>query len=97
MDKIIGFLNKLKGYIPTTLWEGLKEGLRLILIGVVSWLLSFGLLDYLVGTLLGTRIPAEVRVQIMGGLIVILKGVDKFLHEVGKVEKNRLVTGLTRF
>jgi hypothetical protein len=66
----------------TAVWEAAKEPLRLVVIAVIPVLLVY----------LGT-----ISAEWAGALIVVLRLIDSILHEVGKVEKNGLETGLTRF
>jgi hypothetical protein len=66
------------------LWESVKEPARLLLIGLVSFTII-----YLTGT--------EQQTELTAMLIVLLRFLDKVLHEVGKDQNNALVTGLTRF
>lgn len=68
----------------SVLWESLKEPLRILLLGIVSWLV----------TVVVPQIPA----QYIPVITLILKLVDEYLHQVGKDTKNdALLTGLTRF
>jgi len=64
------------------LWEATKEPLRLLLLGVVSFLVSY---------------LADLDVQWAAVGLFILRYADSILHEVGKEKKNSLITGLTRF
>ena len=66
--------------------EGLKEVARLVLLAVVSWLLTGGI-DIVLASL-GTGISPEFRVLFVAVITVILKAIDKFLHEKGKSENN---------
>ena len=64
------------------LWEATKEPLRLLLLGVVSFLVSY---------------LADLDVQWAAIGLLVLRYADSILHEVGKEKGNSLVTGLTRF
>lgn len=65
------------------LWEACKEPLRLLVLAVIPFALA-----YL------TELPYEWA----GVVTVILRFVDKYLHERGKAEGDEdLVKGLTRF
>lgn len=72
--------------------EAIKEGLRVVVLGVVSYLLTVGVIDNLIHTYLGTRIDLSAQVIIVGAATSVLRGIDAWLHETGKMEK-----GLTRF
>lgn len=66
------------------LWEATKEPLRLIALGLVSYLLVSVI----------PQLDARWAIVLTG----ILRYVDSVLHEFGKVEKNEtLAGGLTRF
>ena len=65
------------------IWEAAKEPLRLLLLALIPFALVY----------LET-ISAEWAVV----LLVVLRFVDKWMHEVGKAEKKpALVKGITRF
>ncbi len=64
------------------LWEAAKEPLRLVVLASIPVLLAY----------LGT-----ISAEWAGVLIVVLRLIDSIMHEVGKVEKNELKTGITRF
>lgn len=65
------------------LWEAIKEPLREIVLAAIP-----GVLAYL-GTL---------NAQWAVVLYFVLRSVDSYLHELGKVKENeKLITGLTRF
>ena len=68
------------------LWNALKEPLRLVVLALIP----FGLVYF-------SDLPAEWAV----GAVVVLRFIDKWLWELGKVrparESSRLDKGLTRF
>ena len=68
--------------IPEPIIEGLKEGGRIILLGVVSWLITDGV-DLLLQTV-GGKLDPSTKVIISGLLISALKSLDKWLHETKK-------------
>ena len=65
------------------IWEAVKEPLRLLALGLISL----------------TVVYVSGLTQAWAGvLLLVLRGVDKLLHELGKANKNEvLVKGLTRF
>lgn len=74
-----------------TFKKTLLEFGRVVLIGVVSWLLTDTVIANLVNQF-GANLSLEVRLLITGGLSTIVKSIDRGLHESGMAEK-----GLTRF
>ena len=66
------------------LWEYLKEPARWLAIGVVAWLVDV--------------VVPQMKPEYIPYLVMALRFVDKWLHDIGKVEENKtLETGLTRF
>ena len=67
------------------LWEAVKEPLRLLVLAVIPFALAYlNTISYQWATI----------------ALLVLRGLDKFLHEVGKKEgsiNTNLVKGLTRF
>jgi hypothetical protein len=83
---------------PNPFLESMKELGRLLLITLVSYLLTEGMLDIVINSLFGTRIDAFTKAQVVGIVLFILRTIDKYLHEKGKVEGDpNLQGGLTRF
>jgi len=65
------------------IWEVLKEPLRLLALGLVS---------------LAIVCVAGLGQEWAGVLTLVLRGIDKLLHELGKEQDNKvLLKGLTRF
>lgn len=87
--------------IPDPIKEGLKEGGRIILLGVVSWFITDGV-DLLLQTV-GGKLDPSTKIIISGLLTTALKSLDKLLHEVGKASEeetgkaSKLTAGLARF
>lgn len=78
--------------------DALIEGLRMIAIAVVSFLLSTVVINNAVKSLVGTYLPLEIVEAIIGAIFLVLRVADKYLHLVGKLEDNdSLKGGLTRF
>lgn len=76
--------------------EAIKEPGRLVLLAVVSWLLTEG--SSLIVNRLGGQLSSETKMIVTGLLISTLRGVDAYLHELGKEMGNENLTkGLTRF
>jgi hypothetical protein len=74
--------------------EALKEGLRVIVLALVSWLLTDGVLVLLLG---GFNLPETIRVQIVLVLTILLRSVDKWLHERAEEKGFLKKGGLTLF
>lgn len=69
----------------TTLWESVKEPLRLFVLGIISFLI----------TELTSLEDQQMWITV---LTIVLRFFDKWLHEFGKREgKEELVKGITRF
>ena len=65
------------------IWEAIKEPLRLLVLAVIPFAIAYFVV-----------LPYEWAVI----ATVVLRFIDKLLHEIGRVEKNKgLVAGLTRF
>lgn len=65
------------------LWEAVKEPLRLLVLSVIPLLLAYF-----------TQLSWEGA----GTIIVILRLIDSYMHEVGKkTDEDSLILGLTRF
>ena len=65
------------------IWEALKEPLRLLTLGAVSLAIVY---------------VSGLSQEWAGILLLVLRGVDKLLHELGKESENEsLSKGLTRF
>lgn len=80
-----------------SLLDALKEGGRLVLLALVSYLLTEGVLDAIVGYF-GVQLDAVTKVQIIGLATTGLRMLDKYLHEFGKATENStLIRGLTQF
>lgn len=82
--------------------EGLKELGRVVILAIVSFALTEGVLDIIL-VKFGVVTDPEVRLIIIGFLTSALRAVDKFFHESGKNkeaetgEPSVLTAGLTRF
>lgn len=71
-----------------TLIEALKEGGRVVLIAVVSYLLTEGVVLGLVNAT-GVQIDLATKTIAVGLLTTVLKSVDKMLHEQAKNTDNK--------
>ena len=68
-----------------TLWKAVKEPLRLVVLGLIGWLIT---------ELSG----AENQEQWVAVLLLVLRFADKWLHEYGKRTNNaNLTKAITRF
>jgi hypothetical protein len=77
--------------------EAIKEPTRYIGLGIVSYLITEGV-SLLVDLVFGTKVDTTVKLFVIGILTNALRGIDKWLHEVGKATDNaNLTLGLTRF
>jgi len=78
--------------------ESIKEPLRYILIAVVSYILTGTVLNNIVMYLFGEGIDPTTQILIVGMMTAFFRGIDKYLHEIGKETNNvELAKGLTRF
>lgn len=65
------------------LWEAVKEPLRLLVLGVISYLIVY---------------VGELNMEWGAVALVVLRFLDKYLHELGKtVKSDRLTRGITQF
>ena len=77
--------DKLKAVNWDALWKAVKEPLRLLVIGLVS---------FLVAELASVQNP-EFWIPVA---ILVLRFIDKWMHEAGKAKgSDKLAGGLTRF
>lgn len=74
--------------IPTNIKEAILEGGRVVLLAIVSYLLTVGVVDTLVAQFIGGKLDASITLIITGLITSGLRGVDKFLHERGKDNDN---------
>lgn len=83
LKKEVERLKKLKNMDKNTLWEATKEPLRLLVLSVIP-----------IGVIYFASLPYEWAAI----AVVVLRFVDKILHEIGKKTENELLKlGLTRF
>lgn len=79
-----------------SLLEALKEPARLIALAIVSWLLTEGV--GLAMTAFGAKLDDTTKLLITGILTSALRGLDKYLHEIGKDSGDEnMAKGLVRF
>lgn len=84
--------------MKSSILEGLKEVGRILLLAIVSYLLTEGIIDAIVAYFVGTRLDAMTKTYIIGLTTTLLKSVDKWLHELGKETENTTLTrGITQF
>lgn len=82
----------------TPLIEALKEGARVVFLALISYLLTEGVAALILDAIVGTKIDPMMKAQITGLLVIGLRALDKYLHEIGKDSGNdKLAGGLTRF
>jgi len=81
--------------------ESFKEGARIVVLGVVSYLLAGGI-DAVLNRF-GANMDTGTRLIVSGAITTVLRSVDKYIHESGKyIEKktgkdSKLTKGLTQF
>ena len=81
-----------------SLFEAIKEGGRLLLLALVSYLLTAGVIDAVIVYFGGAQLDATTKVQLVGLITTGLRALDKYLHELGKENDNQtLLRGLTQF
>lgn len=89
--------------LPAPILEALKEGARVVILGLVSWLLTVGVLDSIIGSLSGTYFDPTTKMILVGFITSILRSIDSWLHDMGKAkesitnEPSLMTAGLTRF
>jgi len=72
--------------------KALMEGLRILAIAVVAGVILVG------GAYVAEADLSPEWVSVWGVVVLLLKAIDKYLHELGKEkESDSLVRGLTRF
>lgn len=77
--------------------KGLLELGRIIALGIVSYLLTEGVIDAIL-LAFDIKLTIEQKLVVTGLVTSILKAVDKWLHEIGQATKNLFLTkGITRF
>lgn len=59
----------------------LKEVARLALSALVSFLGVSAVLNWIVVTISGNTIPADVQVALISALTIFVKGLDKYIHK----------------
>lgn len=74
--------------IPENIKLGLLEGGRVVLLAVVSYLLTVGVVDTIIAQTIGGKLDASLTLIITGLITSGLRAVDKFLHERGKDNDN---------
>lgn len=98
MDKFKKFI----AGIPAPITEAIKEGFRVLVLGIVSWLLTGGV-DAILNITIGTKVDPATRLYVSGLLTTGLRAVDKWLHEQGKIneagsgEVSKMTAGIVRF
>lgn len=86
--------------IPENIKQAILEGGRVVLLAIVSYLLTVGVVDTIVAQTIGGKLDASVTLIITGLITSALRGIDKFLHERGKeIDKTGYlgIKGLTGF
>ena len=80
-----------------SLIEALKEIGRIVLLALIAYLLTEGVLDGIV-SYFGGSLDAITKAEIIGLATTLLRSLDKYLHEIGKqIGDSKLVGGITRF
>ena len=72
--------------IPNTIKEAVKEAARVILLAVVAFLLTTGVIDQAVVTAVGNRLDTNTILIISGLITSALRGFVKWLHEHAKAQ-----------
>lgn len=68
------------------------EAGRLLVTAIVSYLLTEGVMTFVVDHIIGVHTDAATKLQITTALTIVLKAIDRALHETGV-----RTTGLTQF
>lgn len=78
------------------LLEAIKEPARLVALAVISWLLTEGV--GLAMAAYGAKLDTNTQLLLTGILTSALRGLDKYLHMVGKeIGSDNLTKGIVRF
>ena len=64
--------------------EALLEGGRVVLLAVISYLLTAGVIARVVVSTVGVHLDANLQLIITGAITSALRGIDKLLHEHAK-------------
>lgn len=81
-----------------TIIKALKEAGRLIVLAVISYILTNGVVDIIVQAIAGEHLTPEIKLQMISYITLVLKAADKFIHEYGKENNiDTLTKGITRF
>lgn len=60
--------------------KALLEGARVIVLALVSYLLTEGVVAVIIEYVFGVRLDATVKTVIVGLITTVLKSIDKYLH-----------------
>lgn len=63
--------------------EGVKESVRIVMLTIVSWLLTEGVVAKLVEQF-GAQLDANTRLLVTGLILSVLKGIDKWLYKTDR-------------
>ena len=78
--------------------EGGKEGGRVIVLSIVSYLLTEGVVGTVVTELTGQGLSPALTIVVTGIILAALRGFSEWMHEEGKDRFDpTMVRGLTRF
>lgn len=61
--------------------SGLRDGLRVVVMSLVAWLLTDGVIAFLVDATTGAKLDAQTRIILMSGLTAVLKGLEKWFYK----------------
>lgn len=78
----------MKFNLPAEVKKAILEGLRVTLLGIVSYLLTDGVIATIVNTYLSIHLDATLTIIITGLITSALRSLDKWLHERGKENGN---------
>jgi hypothetical protein len=78
--------------------EGLKEGLRIVILSVVSYLLTDGVIQTVIGWLWGGKMDATQITLVSGLVLSVLKSIDKWAYKTDRtiipLEGSTGITGI---
>lgn len=81
-----------------SLIKSLKDGARVVILGLVSYLLADGVIGGLIAAIWGIDLNPVVVIFLTGAFTSILKAIDRFLHESSDSGTGFLAEkGLTNF
>ena len=64
--------------------EGLKEGLRIVILSVISYLLTDGVIQMIIELIWGAKMDATQVTLVSGLVLSVLKSIDKWAYKTDR-------------